>query len=118
MRLNGWPRFPCCRRKRSFRVADQVTREWATYAGDVVVGADALRQKPVTDLPRKNRRALPLVLRDFGDHLWRGDPGLAAAYCSGSDRAGLVVPAQDLAHAAVGHLDGKQKAQFTYIIYD
>lgn len=95
-----------------------ITSSQYTYTGDVVVGADALRQKSVTDLPRKNRRALPLVLRDFGDHLWCGDPGLAAAYCSRSDRASLIISTQDLAHTAVGHLDGKQKAQFTYIIYD
>lgn len=95
-----------------------ITSSQYTYTGDVVVGADALRQKSVTDLPRKNRWALPLVLRDFRDHLWCGDPGLAAAYCSWSYRASLIISTQDLAHTAVGHLDGKQKAQFTYIIYD
>lgn len=95
-----------------------ITSSRFTYARDVVVGADTLRQKSVADLPRKNRRALPLVLSDFRDHLRRGDPGLAAAYCSRSDRASLVISPQYLAHAAVGHLDGKQKAQFTYIIYD
>lgn len=95
-----------------------ITSSQYTYAGDVVVGADALRQKSVTDLPRKNRRTLPLVLRDFRDHLWCGDPGLAAAYRSRSYRASLIISTQDLAHTAVGHLDGKQKAQFTYIIYD
>lgn len=112
---------PSARGKKSFHVANQimhVTSGQHTYTGDVVVGADALRQKSVTDLPRKNRRALPLVLRDFGDHLRCGDPGLAASYCPRSYRARLVISTQDLAHTAVGHLDGKQKAQFTYIIYD
>lgn len=89
-----------------------------TYTGYVVVGADPLRKKSVTDLPRKDRRTLPFVLRDFGDHLRRGDPGFAASNCSRSYGARLIVSAEDLAHAAVGYLDGKQKTQFTYIIYD
>lgn len=89
-----------------------------TYAGYIVVGADPLRQKSVTDLPRKDRRTLPLVLRDLRDHLWSGYPGLAAAYCSRSYGASFIISAQDLAHAAVGYLDRKQKTQFTYIIYD
>lgn len=89
-----------------------------THTGDVVVGADPLRQQSVTDLPREDRRTLSLVLRDFGDHLRRGDPGFAAANRSRSYGARLIVSAEDLAHAAVGYLDGKQKTQFTYIIYD
>lgn len=89
-----------------------------TYAGDVVVGADPLRQEPVADLPGEDRRTLPLVLRDLGDHLRSGDPRLAAAYRSRSYGASLIISTQDLAHAAVGHLGGKQKTQITYIIYD
>lgn len=95
-----------------------ITSSQYTYTGYIVVGADALGQESVSDLPRKDRRTLPLVLRNFCDHLWSGDPGLAAAYCSRSYGAGLIISAQDLAHAAVGYLDGKQKTQFTYIIYD
>lgn len=89
-----------------------------TYTGYIVVGADSLRQESVADLPREDRRTLPLVLRDFRDHLWSGDPGLAAAYCSRSYGASFIISAQDLAHTAVGYLDRKQKTQFTYIIYD
>ena len=89
-----------------------------TYAGYVVVGAGPLRQQSVADLPREDRRTLPLVLSDFRDHLRSGDPGLAAAYRSRSYGASFIVSAQDFAHAAVGYLDGKQKTQFTYIIYD
>lgn len=95
-----------------------VTYSQYTYTGYIVVSADPLRQKSVTDLPSEDRRTLPLVLRDFRDHLWSGDPGLTAAYCSRSYGASFIISAQDLADAAVGHLDGKQKTQFTYIIYD
>lgn len=99
--------------------ANEITRTTAhTHTGDVVVGADPLRQEPVADLPGEDRRTLPLVLRDLGDHLRSGDPRLAAAYGPGPYGAGLVISAQDLAHAAVGHLGGKQKTQITYIIYD
>lgn len=94
------------------------TSNQSTYAGYVVVGADPLRQQPVTDLPRKDRRTLPLVLCNFRDHLWSGDPGLAAAYRSRSYGASFIISTQDFTHAAVGHLDRKQKTQFTYIIYD
>jgi len=87
-----------------------------TYTGYVVVGADALRQKSVTDLPGEDRRTLPLVLRNFTDHFWRGDPRLATAYCSRSYGASLIVSAKNLAHTTVGHLHGKQKTKFTYII--
>lgn len=89
-----------------------------TYAGYVVVGADPLRQQPVADLPGEDWRTLPFVLRDFGDNLRSGDAGLAAAYRSRSDGASFIISAQDLAHAAIGHLDGEQKTQFTYIIYN
>lgn len=78
-----------------------ITCSQCTYTGYIVVGADPLRQESVTDLPRKDRRTLPLVLRDFGDHLRSGDPGFAASYRPGSDGARLIVSAQDLAHAAV-----------------
>lgn len=94
------------------------TYSQCTYTGYIVVGADPLRQKSVTDLPREDRRTLPLVLRDFRDHLWSGDPGLAAANCSRSYGASFIISTQDLAHTAVGYLDRKQKTQFTYIIYD
>lgn len=107
--------------KKSFHVANQImhtTCSQSTHTGDVVVGADPLRQQSVTDLPREDRRTLPLVLCDFGDHLRRGDPGFAAANRSRSYGARLIVSAEDLAHTAVGYLDGKQKTQFTYIIYD
>lgn len=86
-----------------------ITYSQYTYTGYIVVGADPLRQKSVTDLPRKDRRTLPLVLRDFGDHLWRGDPGFAAANRSRPYGARLIISAQDLAHAAVGYLDVKTK---------
>lgn len=95
-----------------------ITNSQYTYTGYIVVSADPLRQKSVTDLPGEDRRTLPLVLRDFRDHLWSGDPGLTAAYCSRSYGASFIISAQNLADAAVGHLDGKQKTQFTYIIYD
>lgn len=95
-----------------------ITYSWYTYTGYVVVGADPFRQKSVTDLPREDRRTLPLVLRDFRDHLWSGNSGLAAAYCSRSYGASFIIAAQDLAYAAVGYLYRKQKTQFTYIIYD
>lgn len=95
-----------------------ITYSQYTYTGYIVVGADPLRKQPVTDLPREDRRTFPLVLSDFRDHLWSGNPGLAAAYCSRSYGASFIIPAQDLAHTAVGYLDRKQKTQFTYIIYD
>lgn len=37
-------------------------------------------------------------------HFLRGDPRLGSTYCPRPDTARLVVPAQDLAHAAVAHL--------------
>lgn len=104
--------FPPLREKKSFHVANEImhtTSSQYTYAGYVVVGADPLRQEPVTNLPRKDRRTLPLVLRDFGDHLRSGDPGLAASYRPRSYGASFIISAQDLAHAAVGYLDRKQK---------
>lgn len=93
-----------------------ITYSQYTYTGYIVVGADPLRQKSVTDLPREDRWTLPLVLCDFRDHLWSGNPGLAAAYRSRSYGARFIISAQDLAHTAVGYLDRKQKTQLTYII--
>lgn len=63
-----------------------------TYGGDVVVAADSLCKQPVTDLPGEDGRTLSLVLRDLGDHLGRGDPGLGATDGSRPDGSGLVVP--------------------------
>lgn len=65
----------------------------ATYARYVVVGADALLQEPIADLPGEDGGALPLVGGDLGDDLGGGDPWLGAAYRPGPDRAGLVISA-------------------------
>lgn len=87
-----------------------------THAWYVVVGADALRKQPVADLPGKNGRALPLELGDLADDLRCGYPRFTAPDRAGSDRAGLVISAQNLTHAAVRDLDRKQETQITHII--
>ena len=81
-----------------YRVSD------ASYTGDVLLVARAFRQQSVANLPREDRRTLALVLRNLVDHFRRGDARFTSANHLGPDRAGLVVTRQDLADAAVGHL--------------
>lgn len=78
---------------------------YGTYTWDVVVGTDAFLQQAVPDLPGEDAGALPLVGGDLGDDLGGGDPRLAAADGSRPYRARLVVAAEYLGHAAVGHLE-------------
>lgn len=76
-----------------------------THTGHTVVGAGPFREQSVSDLPGEDGRTLPLKLGDLGDHVGGGDPGLTAPNGPRTDRAGLVVPTQDLGHATVGHLE-------------
>lgn len=87
-----------------------------TYARYVVVCADTLGQQSVPNFPRENGRALPLKLGDFSDHLRCGHSRFTSADRARSDRACFVVPAQDLTHASIGHLDTKRETQITHII--
>ena len=75
-----------------------------SYTGDVLLVARAFRQQSVANLPREDRRALALVLRNLVDHFRRGHARLASANHLRPDRAGLVVAREDLADAAVGYL--------------
>lgn len=68
----------------------------------VVLVTHPVRQQPVPDLPGEDARVVLLVVPDALHHGRCGDPGLAAADGSGQDGAGVVVPGQDLGHAAVG----------------
>lgn len=79
-----------------------------THARDVVVGADALRQQPVPDLPGKDGRALTLELGDFTHNLRSSYSGFAASNGARSDGPRLIISAQNFTHAAVGHLDGNR----------
>lgn len=89
---------------------------FCTHARYVVVGADALGEQSVPDFPREYGRALPLKLGDFADHLGCGHSRFTSADRARSDRACFVVPAQDLTHAPIGHLDTKRETQITHII--
>ena len=60
--------------------------------GHSVVVTDALGQEPVSDLPGKHGRVLPLVIPDLLHHLGGGHLGLRAPYHSRPDAASLVVP--------------------------
>ena len=75
-----------------------------TYAGDVILVTDGLRQQPVSDLPREDRRTLSLVLGDLMNNLWCGDSRLAATDGTGTDGPGLVVATEYLTDATVRHL--------------
>lgn len=79
-----------------------------SYTGDVVIGADALRQQPVSDLPGKDGRTLSLVLGNLSNHLWGGHPGFTPSNGPGTDGSGLIVSAQDLTHTAIGHLQAHE----------
>lgn len=81
------------RERRRQSEAESASEGPGTHAGDVVVRADALGEKPVPDLPGEDRGALALVVRDLGDHVRRRHPGLGAADGPGLDGARLVVPA-------------------------
>lgn len=87
-----------------------------THARYVVVRADALGEQSVPDFPGENGRALPLKLGDFADHLRCGHSRFTSSNRAWSNRACLVVPAQDLTHTSVGHLDTKRETQITHII--
>lgn len=87
-----------------------------TYAGYVIVGAHPLRQQSVPNFPGKYRGTLPLVLRYFADHFRRRYPRFASSDGSWSDGASLIISPQNLAHTPIGHLNGQQYTQFTYII--
>lgn len=60
--------------------------------GHSVVVTDALGQEPVSDLPGKHGRVLPLVVSNLLHHLGGGYLGLGAPYHSRSDATSLVVP--------------------------
>lgn len=62
-----------------------------TYTGDIVVGADAVLQQSVADLPRKDARTLALVVRDLVHHLGGGDARLRAADRARTNAARFVV---------------------------
>lgn len=78
-----------------------------THTRYVVVRTDPLGQQPVSDFPGEDGRALPLVLGYLADHFWSCHSGFAATNGPGPDGAGLVIPAQNLTHTAVGHLHGE-----------
>ncbi|GIY00630.1 hypothetical protein CEXT_240131 [Caerostris extrusa] len=76
-----------------------------THTWDAIVCTRAFGEQPVPDLPREDGGALPLELGDLGHDVWGGHSRLAASDGPGTDGAGLVVPAQDLGHAAVRDLE-------------
>lgn len=78
-----------------------------SYTWYVVVGADSLSQQSVSNLPGKNGWTLSLVLSDLSHNLWSGHPGFTPSYGPRTDGTRLVVPAQDLTHTAIRHLDTK-----------
>lgn len=69
------------------------TSQWITYARYVVVGADSLLQKPISDLPGEYRWTFPFVRRYLRHHFRRCDPWFWAADCTRTDRAGFVISA-------------------------
>lgn len=75
-----------------------------TYTWHTIVGAGPFREQPVPNLPGEDGGALPLKLGDLGDDVGCGNPGLAAPDGPRTDGPGLVIPAEDLGHAAVRHL--------------
>ncbi len=75
-----------------------------TYARYIILVANSLRQKPVSDFPGKNWGAFAFVDGNFVDHLWGGHSGFAATNGPGSNRPGLIVAAQYFGYTAVGHL--------------
>lgn len=91
---------------------------WRTersYTGYIVIGTDSLSQQSVSDLPGENWWTLSLVLSDLSHHLWCGNPGFTPSYGPRTYRACLIVPAQDLTHTAIRHLNTKT-AHSTQII--
>lgn len=66
-----------------------------TYAGYIVVIANALLQEPVANFPGEDRGTFPFVIGDFVDHRGCRHSWLAAADRPWLDRAGLVIPAKE-----------------------
>lgn len=64
-----------------------------THTRDVVVGAHALLQQAISNLPREDRRTLALVDRDLADDLRGGYARFTAADRPGPYGSGLIVPA-------------------------
>ena len=64
----------------------------STHTWYVVVGADAVGQEAIPDLPGEDGGALSLVLGNSGHYPRGGNPGLGTANGSGLNGAGLVVP--------------------------
>lgn len=70
-------------------------------AGDawhVLLIADSIRQQPVTNLPRKHRRIISLILANRFDDPRRRHLGLAAADHARLDRTRLVIPTEYRPH--------------------
>lgn len=80
----------------------------ASYAWNIVIGADLLWKEEVSDLPGKNGGALSLVLRDLPHHFCCSHPRFASTNGPRTYQARLIVPAQDLTYTAVGHLQLQQ----------
>ncbi len=70
----------------------------------VVLRADVLVEEAIADLPGEYRRTLALVAGDAVHHIVGGHSRLAAANRTRLYATRLVVSAEDLAHAAIGHL--------------
>ena len=75
-----------------------------TYARNIVLIADIVREKAITNLPGEYRRTFPLELGDLTDHIVSGYPRLTATDRSRPDGTCLVVSTEDLGDASVGDL--------------
>lgn len=75
------------------------------YTRYVVIGAHSICQQSVSDLPGENGWTLSFVLSNFTHNLWCGHPGFTPSNGPRTYGACLIVPAQNLTHTAVRHLD-------------
>ena len=75
-----------------------------TYAWNSGGFAHLRRREAFPDLPRENGRVFPFAPDDGGDDARGEEPGAAPADGLGLHAPRVPVAAQDLADAAVGHL--------------
>ena len=71
------------------RSDDSVDR---THGRNAVLIADAILEKSIANLPRKNTRILLLVLFDFCHYFWSGNFGLGASYHTRLDGSCFKIP--------------------------
>lgn len=78
-----------------FKIEQNSRATLVTYAGYIVVIANALLQEPIADFPGEDRGTFPFVIGDFVDHRGCRHPRFAAADRPWLDRASLVIPAKE-----------------------